>query len=190
MGVSILFYSLFAGLGGFVKTPEQMLLLAFHGWPWAWAECGPMVLHSWQNAGPIRRDRRFRAFSVRESMWASSAYRSWVVHFQSRPSRGVGFLSSRRFPAVLGLLVLTMLPESPKWLASRGQSKKSAPPLWELFRGDLLRPTLLGILLASVPLIGAWAGSKWMIPWADEVGGAAIARLQVDNPTVGGRLGP
>ena len=29
MGVSILFYSLFAGLGAFVQTPEQMLLLRF-----------------------------------------------------------------------------------------------------------------------------------------------------------------
>jgi hypothetical protein len=26
-----------------------------------------------------------------------------------------------------------------------------------------------------VPLVGAWAGSKWMIPWADHVGG-------LDNP--------
>src|SRR3954463_16681105 len=29
MGVSVLFYSLFAGLGGLVRTPEQMLLLRF-----------------------------------------------------------------------------------------------------------------------------------------------------------------
>jgi Sugar (and other) transporter len=78
-------------------------------------------------------------------------------------------------PAVLGLIVITLLPESPKWLASRGQSKLPAPPLRALFRGDLLRPTLMGILLASVPLVGAWAGSKWMIPWADEVGRAAKA---------------
>jgi MFS transporter, SHS family, sialic acid transporter len=76
-------------------------------------------------------------------------------------------------PAVLGVLVLALLPESPKWLASRGVSTTSAPPLDELFRGDLLRLTLVGILLASVPLIGAWAGSKWMIPWADHVAGAA-----------------
>jgi hypothetical protein len=76
-------------------------------------------------------------------------------------------------PAALGVLVLTLLPESPKWLASRGHSTKPAPPLRELFRGELLRPTVLGILLASVPLVGAWAGSKWMIPWADSVGEVA-----------------
>ena len=27
----------------------------------------------------------------------------------------------------------------------------------------------MGILLGSIPLIGAWAASKWMIPWADSV---------------------
>ena len=27
--------------------------------------------------------------------------------------------------------------------------------------------------LGSVPLVGAWAASKWMVPWADKVGGAA-----------------
>jgi len=78
-------------------------------------------------------------------------------------------------PAVLGVMVLTLLPESPKWLVSRGESKKPAPPLLSLFRGDLLRPTLIGILLASVPLVGAWAGSKWMLPWADQVGGTTHA---------------
>jgi MFS family permease len=75
-------------------------------------------------------------------------------------------------PCVLGLVVLFLLPESPKWLASRSESKKPAPPLTAMFRGDLLRPTLIGITLASIPLVGAWAGSKWMIPWADAVGRA------------------
>jgi hypothetical protein len=73
---------------------------------------------------------------------------------------------------MLGLIVIALLPESPKWLASRGQQQKP-PPLSSLFRGELLRPTLIGILLASIPLVGAWAGSKWMIPWADEIGRGA-----------------
>src|SRR5262249_30143195 len=72
-------------------------------------------------------------------------------------------------PAVLGVLVLLFLPESPKWLASRGQSKMLPTRLRTLFQGELLRPTLVGIALASGPRVGAWAGSKWMIPWADKV---------------------
>ena len=40
-----------------------------------------------------------------------------------------------------------------------------------LFRPPLLRITLIGIMLGSIPLVGAWAASKWMIPWADQIGG-------------------
>jgi MFS family permease len=69
-------------------------------------------------------------------------------------------------PACLAVFVLVALPESPKWLATRGQAKAPSS-LRSLFRGELLRPTVIGILLASIPLVGAWAGSKWMIPWAD-----------------------
>jgi MFS family permease len=39
----------------------------------------------------------------------------------------------------------------------------------------LLRLTLIGTLLGSIPMIGAWAASKWMIPWADKVGGVSAA---------------
>jgi MFS family permease len=76
-------------------------------------------------------------------------------------------------PMILGIIVLIALPESPKWLASRGKDKSPAPPLRLLFQGELLGPTILGILLSTVPLVGAWAGSKWMIPWADHVGGTS-----------------
>ncbi len=41
----------------------------------------------------------------------------------------------------------------------------------ELFRPPLLKITLTGIMLGSIPLVGAWAASKWMIPWADQIGG-------------------
>lgn len=171
MGVSVLFYSLFAGLGGLVKTPEQMLLLRFMvglGVGGMWpngvalvAECWPNtsrptvsgILGAGINVGILALSLMGRSFPITSESWR------WIFILAT-------------FPAVLGVLILTMLPESPKWLATRGQTKKSAPPLWELLRGDLLRPTLLGILLASVPLIGAWAGSKWMIPWADHVSGA------------------
>jgi len=45
----------------------------------------------------------------------------------------------------------------------------------ELFRPPLLRLTLIGILLGSIPMVGAWSAGKWMIPWADKLGGAIEA---------------
>lgn len=177
MGVSILCYSLFAGLGAFVTTCEQMLVLRFlvglgvgGMWPNGVAlvaECWPTtsrptvsgILGAGINVGIV-------CLSILGTIWPITAD-SW---------RWIFMLAA--VPAVLGVVVLALLPESPKWLASRGQSKKPAPPLTSLFRGDLLRPTLVGILLASVPLVGAWAGSKWMLPWADQIGGVTHAHYK------------
>jgi len=75
-------------------------------------------------------------------------------------------------PALLGMVSLCWIPESPKWLASRGAAVAVGTPLRELLRPPLLRLTLIGILLGSIPMIGAWAASKWMIPWADKMGGS------------------
>ncbi len=41
----------------------------------------------------------------------------------------------------------------------------------ELLRPPLLRLTIIGIVIGSIPMVGAWAASKWMIPRADRVGG-------------------
>ena len=75
-------------------------------------------------------------------------------------------------PAVLGVFVLIVLPESPQWLASQGKGRKQSTPLQVLFSPALIRFTILGIVLSSVPMIGAWSASKWMIPWADKVAGS------------------
>ncbi len=71
--------------------------------------------------------------------------------------------------------MLTLLPESPRWLASRGAAAHPVTPLRELFQPALVRFTILGVLLSAIPMVGAWSASKWMIPWADKVAGSADA---------------
>src|SRR6202044_674413 len=73
--------------------------------------------------------------------------------------------------------VLWCVPESPRWLAVRssrggGATRDSFAPLAELLRPPLRRRTLLGVGLATVPLLGTWASGKWLIPWADAHGGS------------------
>ena len=55
MGVSILFYSLFAGLGAFTSDVRANAVSAIRWWVWAWVACGPMALRSWQNVGRMHR---------------------------------------------------------------------------------------------------------------------------------------
>ncbi len=178
MGVSILFYSLFAGLGAWVQTQEQMLVLRFVvglGVGGVWPNAVALVAEAWPdksrpivaglmgaaiNTGILLLSQVAQIWSVTAADWR------WLFHLAAAP-------------AVLGLGVIFFLPESPAWLASRVSAatavKKPVAPLRELFRPPLLRITLTGIMLGSIPLVGAWAASKWMIPWADKIGGAVQA---------------
>jgi MFS family permease len=171
MGLSILFYSVFAGAGLLVSSLEQMLVLRFFVglgiggmWPNGVAlvsECWPDVsrpviagvVGAGLNVGILGLSQIARVWHITPDSWR------WLFGWSA-------------VPAMLGLATLLLVPESPKWLASRGMTKTATTPLRVLFRQPLLGTTLCGIALGAIPMIGAWAGSKWMILWADSVGGS------------------
>jgi MFS transporter, SHS family, sialic acid transporter len=188
MGISILLYSIFAGLGALVTTQEQMLALRFLvglGVGGMWPNGVVLVSECWPNASrPIVAGIMGAGVNV-GILLLSQVARIWPV----TPDSWRWIFCLAALPAVLGLVVLLALPESPRWLATRrrlldddsgsekgarmvtraSQIQSSSGRLSDLFRPPLLRLTLLGILLASIPLVGAWAASKWMIPWADQL---------------------
>jgi|UniRef100_UPI0037846910 SHS family sialic acid transporter-like MFS transporter len=170
MGVCILFYSIFAALGAYAQDQWQMLALRFLvglGVGGLWPNGIALVSECWSgasrplvsgammaglNAGILLLSQLARAWPITPDSWR------WLFQFAGAP-------------ALLGIFVLIALPESPKWLANRGVKQKVAP-LRELFQPQLIRFTIIGILLSSIPMIGAWSASKWMIPWADKAAGA------------------
>jgi len=184
LGVSILFYSIFAGLGAFVRTQEEMLVLRFLvglGVGGVWPNAVALVAECWPDkARPTMAGLMGVAINT-GILLLSQVARLWPI----TPDSWRWLFKLAAAPAVLGTLVLLALPESPQWLATRGKavgtggakpaSPKGAGVLRELFRPPLLRITMIGILIGSIPLVGAWAASKWMIPWADKVGGASLA---------------
>jgi MFS transporter, SHS family, sialic acid transporter len=169
MGVSILFYSIFAAMGAWVTRQEEMLLLRFLvglGVGGLWPNAMALVAESWST---VSRPLAMGVMSAGLNggiLLLSQIARVWPISSDSW--RWLFYLAG--VPAVLGILVLTILPESPKWLASRQQEiKRPSVSLGALFHRDLLPITLVAICLASIPLIGAWSASKWMIPWADKI---------------------
>lgn len=170
MGVCILFYSIFAALGAYAQDQWQMLALRFLvglGVGGLWPNGIALVSECWSgasrplvsgammaglNAGILLLSQLARAWPITPDSWR------WLFQFAGAP-------------ALLGVFVLISLPESPKWLANRGVKQKVAP-LRELFQPQLIRFTLVGLLLSAIPMVGAWSASKWMIPWADKVAGA------------------
>jgi SHS family sialic acid transporter-like MFS transporter len=179
LGIGVLFYSVFCGLGYFATSLNQMLVLRFlvglgvgGVWPNGVAlvsECWPKVsrpmvagiMGAGINVGIFILSRLTAYFHITPESWR------WVFAICGAP-------------AILGIAILWLVSESPTWLAQRNRrraeansSQNSATPLSELFRPPLLRIILVGIALGSIPLVGAWAASKWIFPWAELVAGSA-----------------
>jgi len=65
-----------------------------------------------------------------------------------------------------------------------------------VFRPPLLRLTLVGIAVGTIPLLGGWGATQWFIPWADKVGGAADLKskalagmMRSGGAVIGGLIG-
>lgn len=172
MGVSILFYSIFAMMGAWARTQEEMLVLRFMvglGVGGVWPNGMALVAECWSSASRPLVTGVMSAGLNAGILLLSQVVRIWTVSPDSW--RWLFYLGG--LPALLGILVLVALPESPTWLANRNTTKQPPPPIRELFRPELIRMTFVAIIIASIPLVGAWSASKWMIPWADKVAGTA-----------------
>ena len=177
MGASILCFSLFSGIGYFSVTPEQLLLLrALSGmgvggmWPTgvalaseAWSEGSrPLIagmLGTSANVGLVVLNTIGYVWPVSPDSWR------WTLLVCGAP-------------VVLSILVWCFVPESRRWLAARDRPAADAADKVAVFRPPLLRLTLIGIALGTIPLLGGWGATQWFIPWADKVGGIADPRAK------------
>ncbi|MBC7856250.1 MAG: hypothetical protein IAF94_22695, partial [Pirellulaceae bacterium] len=103
---------------------------------------------------------------------------TWFVPVEAESWRWVMLIGLS--PVVLGLLVLAVVPESPAWLRTRGQSTGPPQPgaLRSLFSPPLLPLTLIGIALGTIPLLGGWGVTSWVIRWTEHE-----AQQRADNVT-------
>ncbi len=190
MGLSILWYSVFTGLSSLVTTPMQMCVLRFTAcmgiggmWP-----CGvALVSEAWPDVS-----RPTLAGLIGTSANVGIALLGIVVRqigsispdWELTPDSWRWLMVLGTLPVVLGIGVLLRVPESPRWLADRHGAPAPGAPLAEVLRPPLLKATLSGIALGTVPLLGAWGSQKWILPWAGQVGAEiGQASLKADTQT-------
>jgi MFS family permease len=174
MGASIFWFSLFSVAGYFAATPEQLLLSRFMAamgvggmWPTgvslaseAWSESSrPMVagmLGTSANVGLVTLNGLGYVYDVGPTSWR------WLLLICAAPM-------------ALAFVVWLCVPESRKWLAARkvGGNVTGSVSMATVFRPPLLRLTLIGIAVGTIPILGGWGATQWFIPWADKVGGVA-----------------
>jgi MFS transporter, SHS family, sialic acid transporter len=174
MGLSIVWYSLFAGITYVVTTPEQLLLLRFVsalGVGGMWPSGVSLASEAWSDVS-----RPLLSGLIGASANFGIVLLSGIaVQRDITPDSWRWIMLVAATPVVLGILVWCIVPESPGWLAAQARptAKAEALPLSAVFRPPLLKLTLLGIALGAIPLLGGWGVTSWLIPWSDQVLGAA-----------------
>jgi MFS family permease len=171
LGWSVLTYSLLAGACYFVRTPEQLLVLWFLActgvggvWPNGVSlvsEALPGFSRPWISGLFGTTANLGLMLLALLAVWRPITIEDWRWVFL------VGCA-----PAMIGVIVLAFVAESPAWIASQhlaADRQTNASLVNEIFRPPLLRFTLIGILLGAIPLLGNWGATNWLVPWANQV---------------------
>jgi MFS transporter, SHS family, sialic acid transporter len=171
MALAVLCYALFTLTCHVVGSAEIMLavrFLACLGIGGVWPNAVALVAEAWPNASrPFLAGLLGAAANVGFVLLGVVGY-VWPVEEHSW--RWVLLVGAA--PAVIGFAILALVPESPRWLASRvRKSGADAPPgrslLAEVLTPPLLSRTVLGVALGAIPVVGSAANANWLIPWTD-----------------------
>lgn len=194
MALSILIYSSFTGLGYFAQEPWHLGLfrfLAALGMGGEWSLGVALVMECWPDrwrpllAGVIGAAANFGYLLV--------AVVGKVIVVTPDSWRWMWLLGVA--PAFLVFLIMLFVPESQRWKASTLQGPST--PLRDVFSPRYLRNTLLGIVFASIALIGTWGSVQWIPLWVDQMVGptmpgakATVAMLSALGAITGCLIGP
>ena len=172
MGLSICCSAAFSGIAYFAADPVQLLVLRFLaclGIGGMWPNGVSLASEAWPNmsrpmlAGVIGMAANIGLVTL--------ALIAQYDQFKITPDHWRWTMLVGAAPLVLGIFSLAFVPESPRWLAQQRQeaTASATTSTGELWRPPLLRVTLVGIALGTVPVVGGWGSTNWMIPWAEEV---------------------
>jgi MFS family permease len=158
MSLTILTYALCTGLSAFAQTWWQLLIfrfLAALGIGGEWAAGSSLVSETWP--------RRWRPWV---SAFLQSAYQAGILlasltTFLMASSNPRWVFLVGAVPALITFWIRRAIPEPDEWHAARAASAQAAPGIADLFRGPVLRTTILTILVCSAALTTVWAFLFW-----------------------------
>ena len=175
MGLSILTYSIMSGATYFADRPIMLgvcWFLTCTGVGGIWPNGVALVAEAWSSLSrPLAAGIIGMAANIGLFLMSMLATQVAVT-----PANWQWMMQIGAAPFVLGIFALLFVPESPLWLATRRgalSEQRGSSASGEIFRPPMLAITLLGISLATVPLLGGWGSANWMVPWSAEAGQAA-----------------
>jgi SHS family sialic acid transporter-like MFS transporter len=176
MSLAILCYSLFTGLVYFAREPWHLAAFRFVaalGMGGEWALGVALVMEVWPEKNrPMLAGIIGAAANIGFALIAVVGMSFAVTQDTWRYVVLVGAV-----PAALTFVVRLFVPESGKWKAS--VAEKPTQPVREILANpQLLKSTLLAILIASVVLVGTWGSVQWLPLWADQMAGPEFPKAK------------
>lgn len=176
MSFAILCYSIFTGLVYFAAEPWHLAALRFVaalGMGGEWALGVALVMEVWPEKNrPMLAGIIGAAANVGFALIACVGMFFAVTQDTWRYVVVIGAL-----PAALTFFVRLFVPESERW--QHAAAVKPTKPVQEILTNPaLIRPLLLGMLLASVALIGTWGSVQWLPLWADKMAGPDLPKAK------------
>ncbi len=159
---TILIYAVFTGLAALSQEWWHLAIYRFLtalGIGGEWAAGAALVAEVWPE------EKRAKAAGLLQSAWAAGFFLAALFNLLLRGYGWRALFVVGIVPAAAALLVRWWVKEPERWMqANRQEQQYGAAPyekLAELFRGDLLRPTLAGSTLAFVAVFGLWGSTNW-----------------------------
>jgi SHS family sialic acid transporter-like MFS transporter len=166
MTLSILTYSLFTAACFFAAHPWQLgffRFIAAVGMGGEWSLGVALVMEAWpKEKRPLLAGIIGAAANMGYMLIAVTAIFIKVTADSWRWVMVAGAV-----PALLALGIQVLVPESHRW--EEAVKSGAAKPVREIFSKALFLPTVLGIVFASVALIGTWGSVQWLPLWADQL---------------------
>ena len=160
--LTILIYAVFTGLAALSDTWWHLALYRFLtalGVGGEWASGAVIVAEVWPE------EKRAKAAGILQSAWAAGFFLAAAVNLILRGYGWRVLFLVGILPAFVALLIFLWVKEPERWAKARSKELMTgtARPvkLLELFRGEFLRPTLVGSVLAFVAVFGLWGATNW-----------------------------
>jgi MFS family permease len=158
--LTILTYASFTGLSFFAQTWWHLLIcrfLAALGIGGEWAVGASLLAETWpRNWRPWIAAVLQSGVNIGVMFACLAAY--LLAGFPDRSIFLVGVV-----PALLVLWIRGAVPEPEAWRAARQESDRAAPGVADLFRGRVLRTTVLTTLVCALGLTAHWAFMFWYL---------------------------
>ncbi|HYM37588.1 MAG TPA: MFS transporter [Nitrospiraceae bacterium] len=159
---TILIYAAFTGLAALSQEWWHLAVYRFLtalGIGGEWAAGAALVAEVWPD------EKRAKAAGLLQSAWAAGFFLAALFNLVLRGYGWRALFIVGIVPAGVAFLVRLWVKEPERWMqAHRQESVIASGPcvkLAELFRGQLLRPTLVGSTLAFVAVFGLWGSTNW-----------------------------